>query len=108
MGTEYDSSTHDGKSGGCKSEIATWFKKGQESILRKNKSGCCCVIDDDNEIVLVCGAHQEWLERHLSADSVDGEEPCTCERLPIRLSCNRCGGLIPVMVPRCLNVRETK
>ena len=49
------------------SEKAEWFKKGQESVLRRNKSGCCCIINDDDEIVSVCGAHQDWLERHLTS-----------------------------------------
>ncbi len=38
--------------------IAKWFKKGQESIKRKNKSGCCCIINDDDEIISLCGAHK--------------------------------------------------
>jgi len=49
------------------SEKAEWFKKGQESVLRHNKSGCCCIINDDDEIVSVCGAHRDWLERHLTS-----------------------------------------
>lgn len=40
---------------------AEWFKKGQNSVRRRNKSGCCCVFDEnDNEIISVCGAHQDW------------------------------------------------
>jgi len=37
-----------------------WFKKGQESVKRKNKSGCCCEISDDDEIISPCAAHLEW------------------------------------------------
>jgi len=47
---------------------AKWFKKGQNSVLRKNKSGCCCIINDDDEVVSVCGAHRDW------ADSLIGKE----------------------------------
>ena len=44
------------------SELPTkWFKKGQESIKRKNKSGCCCIINDDDEIESLCGAHAAYV-----------------------------------------------
>ena len=39
-----------------------WFKKGQESVKRKNKSGCCCEINDLDEVVSPCRAHLEWME----------------------------------------------
>ena len=52
-------------------EKAKWFKKGQNSILRKNKSGCCCIINDDGKVISVCGAHQEWLDNHLIAIETD-------------------------------------
>jgi hypothetical protein len=39
---------------------AKWYKRGQNSIKRKNKSGCCCIIDDNDEVVSACGAHKEW------------------------------------------------
>ena len=42
--------------------FAEGFKKGQNSVLRKNKSGCCCIITDDGEVLSVCGAHEEWVE----------------------------------------------
>ena len=42
-----------------------WFKKGQNSVLRKNKSGCCCIIDDNDNIISACGAHAERLKKHL-------------------------------------------
>jgi len=42
--------------------FAEGFKKGQESVKRRNKSGCCCIIEDSGEITSVCGAHKEWLE----------------------------------------------
>ena len=42
--------------------IAKWFKKGQNSIKRKNKSGCCCIINDDDEIESLCGAHEAYVE----------------------------------------------
>jgi len=41
---------------------AKWFAKGQNSTLRKNKSGCSCIINDDGEVVSVCGAHEEWAD----------------------------------------------
>ena len=41
---------------------AKWFVKGQESIKRKNKSGCSCLINDDDEVVSVCGAHRNWAD----------------------------------------------
>ena len=46
-------------------DIMKWFKKGQMTVLRRNKSGCCCIIDDNDNIISACGAHQEWLEKHL-------------------------------------------
>ncbi len=47
---------------------AKWFKKGQMSVKRKNKSGCTCIIDEDlgDKVVSVCGAHQTWMEEQLS------------------------------------------
>lgn len=42
--------------------IHIWFKKGQESIQRKNPSGCCCKFDEEENIVSICGAHQEYFE----------------------------------------------
>ena len=45
--------------------FAEGFKRGQESINRKNQSGCCCIIDADDNVILVCGAHQNWLEEKL-------------------------------------------
>lgn len=36
------------------------FKAGQNSVLRKNKSGCCCIINDAGEIKSACVAHVEW------------------------------------------------
>ena len=45
-----------------------WFKKGQNSVLRKNKSGCCCIIADDGETIIEsCGAHKQHVDntRHL-------------------------------------------
>jgi len=44
-----------------------WFKKGQMSVKRKNKSGCCCIIDENegDKVVSVCGAHAQWLEEQL-------------------------------------------
>ena len=41
---------------------AKWFAKGQNSVKRKNKSGCSCLINDDDEVVSVCGAHQNWAD----------------------------------------------
>lgn len=45
--------------------FADGFKAGQNSVLRKNQSGCCCIINDKEEVVSVCDAHREWLEAHL-------------------------------------------
>ena len=53
--------------------IAEWFKKGQESVLRRNQSGCCCKIDDSDNVLSVCGAHQQWLEDTVAAQ-VTGEK----------------------------------
>ena len=57
----------------CKS---IWFKKGQESIKRKNQSGCCCVINDNDEIETSCGLHKPYIEKaqlwdYLCAHTVD-------------------------------------
>jgi len=51
-----------------------WFRKGQESIKRKNKSGCCCIITDNNDVESVCGAHQEWLEVKLEKAELIAED----------------------------------
>ena len=59
----------------CKKRFAEGFKKGQQSILRKNNSGCCCIIDDNDIVVSVCGAHQEWLENHLTLAEPDLANP---------------------------------
>ena len=40
-----------------------WFRKGQDSVRRRNESGCCCKIDDDGETILSpCAARQAWAE----------------------------------------------
>ena len=39
---------------------AHWFKKGQESVKRKNSSGCCCIIDDNGAVIKACEAHVTW------------------------------------------------
>ncbi len=39
-----------------------WFRKGQESIKRNNKSGCCCILDDSDRVLSACEAHKEWRE----------------------------------------------
>ena len=41
-----------------------WFKKGQMSIKRKNKSGCCCEINENDEVVSPCSAHLNWKKNH--------------------------------------------
>ncbi len=52
-------------------ENATWFKKGQNSIRRKNKSGCCCMFsDDDTEITSLCGAHEDYYEEKIKNESI--------------------------------------
>lgn len=43
---------------------ARWFKKGRESVLRDNKSGCCCLFDEKDNLVSICNAHKEWVEDH--------------------------------------------
>ena len=55
--------------------FAQGFKRGQESVKRKNKSGCCCIIDDNDNVVSVCGAHAEWNE----VFKRDIEQPPTTE-----------------------------
>ena len=47
-----------------------WFKRGQNSIKRKNKSGCCCIIDDSDNVVSVCGAHANWLDEYKDAAKI--------------------------------------
>lgn len=43
--------------------IAKWFKKGQNSIKRKNKSGCCCIINDDGSTIeRLCDAHKDYVQ----------------------------------------------
>ena len=42
-----------------KREFARGFRKGVESVYRKNQSGCCCRFDENEEIVSVCDAHKE-------------------------------------------------
>lgn len=40
---------------------ADGFRSGQESIKRKNESGCCCKISEDgNTIESACMLHIEW------------------------------------------------
>jgi len=36
-----------------------WFLKGQQSIKRKNESGCTCIINDNDEIESLCSLHRE-------------------------------------------------
>lgn len=44
----------------------TWFKKGQNSVKRRNKSGCCCMFnDDDTEIISLCGEHENYYEERI-------------------------------------------
>lgn len=40
--------------------FAEGFHKGRESVLRTNQSGCCCILNDSDEIISVCGAHEQW------------------------------------------------
>ena len=49
----------------CNKMAAKWFEKGRMSVKRTNKSGCVCIIDDNDEVVSVCGAHKNWLEREI-------------------------------------------
>jgi hypothetical protein len=46
--------------------MAEWFKKGQMSVKRKNKSGCCCIINDDGDIEELCLAHEEYIKEKLN------------------------------------------
>jgi hypothetical protein len=47
-----------------------WFKKGQNSIKRKNKSGCCCIINDDDEIESLCGAHEAYIQDAITKENL--------------------------------------
>jgi hypothetical protein len=47
---------------GSNKRFAEGFKRGQESVKRKNKSGCVCIIDDNDNVVSPCGAHLQWKE----------------------------------------------
>lgn len=41
-----------------------WYQKGQESVRRKNESGCCCTIADDGEtIISMCEAHLQHFNK---------------------------------------------
>ena len=42
--------------------FAKGFKQGQNSIKRKNESGCCCIINDNDEIESLCGLHRELVD----------------------------------------------
>ncbi len=43
--------------------IKKWFRKGQLSVKRKNKSGCCCIINDDGSTIeSLCGAHDDYVQ----------------------------------------------
>jgi len=48
--------------------IKKWYEKGQDSIRRKNESGCCCIIDEEDgeTIISVCGAHAQWLDDRIA------------------------------------------
>lgn len=46
--------------------IKKWFTKGQQSVKRKNKSGCCCIINDSDEIESLCGAHEAYIEEQMN------------------------------------------
>ncbi len=61
-----------------------WFKKGQNSIKRKNKSGCCCIINDDDEIESMCKLHgnqikqlEDGVEEMLKILTTDKNITCT-------------------------------
>lgn len=43
-------------------DFAKGFLKGQESIFRKNPSGCCCLFDKDDRVIELCGAHIYYFE----------------------------------------------
>jgi len=43
-----------------------WFKRGQDSIKRKNKSGCVCIFNDKEELESPCEFHREWVENKMS------------------------------------------
>ena len=49
------------------SRLAEGFAKGQESVKRKNQSGCTCIITDDEQIESVCGFHADWRDEQIVA-----------------------------------------
>ena len=58
-----------------------WFKKGQDSVRRRNGSGCCCMIDDDGETILqLCAAHKEYLDKEIEKRNGDDQDN-ECKRL---------------------------
>ena len=59
-------------------EASEWFKKGQESVLRKNESGCVCKLDDDGNVVSACEAHMEWLEGKIKEICTSDNRPPNC------------------------------
>lgn len=40
--------------------FAEGFSRGKESVLRTNRSGCSCIINDSDDVISVCGAHEQW------------------------------------------------
>lgn len=48
-----------------KQRFAKGFRKGQESVKRRNKSGCCCIINDNDEIESLCGLHAELIKEKI-------------------------------------------
>lgn len=49
----------------CAKRFAEGFYKGQQSVKRKNQSGCCCVIDDNYNVITLCGAHADYFDQKL-------------------------------------------
>ena len=44
-------------------DFARGFRAGQDSIRRKNESGCCCKFDElTGEILSCCATHKEYVE----------------------------------------------
>jgi len=53
----------------CRKRFAEGFLRGRESVFRKNQNGCTCIIDDGDNIIQICGAHQELIEKALKRDN---------------------------------------
>jgi len=85
-----------------KAGIPLWadgFRRGRNSVLKDNKSGCCCLFNEQDEIVSLCIAHKEREEswkreyRLINAAKLKAEERVKEleGHLPFEARCPECG-----------------